>query len=522
MHMKSILKKGVRNAHEKTPVSQKEINERAVKFSEVPEALRKAIGLLWPGAKPVADFVKRRMPAYPRHFALETLEPRLLLSSDPAVEVVAGVLTANLSDGPDTLSATHVGNAADGGIIVDLNINGAVTRYGTEDTGVTAITVDAGAGDDTFQFLGVTSPVSITGGIGNDRLIGPDGDQTWQITAANSGSVSNISFSGVESLQGAAGNQDTFVLGPNGSLEGGVDGGAGGFDTLEIEGDSHASVAYTATGPDSGSVVVDGNPIEYAGLEPIVLSGTVADAILTLNGDPNATLLSFNIDTGQLLLATTNGTIESILFGVPTTSLTINLGFGADTLAIGDLTGKGAFALTVNDPDDVTISGDVILDGSFTVNAGSDLVVADDLTIDVDGALTLTADAGFALTWTAVTPIFQDLDAAATIDIGEDVTLKGASVTVTAKSNNNRQADFEIDEIALQGFSPAQLSNIFVPALPPGVSITFTDGGDSNPDTITRSDTTTWVTDGFAVGQYVEVLGTTLNDGIYQVASLTG
>jgi len=53
-------------------------------------------------------------------------------------------------------------------------------------------------------------------------------------------------------------------------VTGRVDGGAGGFDSLVING-THASVTTAATGPNSGTVTVDGTPLAYAGLEPITL-----------------------------------------------------------------------------------------------------------------------------------------------------------------------------------------------------------------------------------------------------------
>ncbi len=84
---------------------------------------------------------------------------------------------------------------------------------------------------------------SISAGGTSDTLIGPSADTTWTVSGANSGSVDSLSFSGVENLLGAPNNDDTFVLQQNGSLSGGLDGGAGGYDTLVLDGTWQSEVS---------------------------------------------------------------------------------------------------------------------------------------------------------------------------------------------------------------------------------------------------------------------------------------
>ncbi len=172
--------------------------------------------------------------------------------------------------------------------------------------------------------------------------------------------------------------------------------------------------------------------------------------------------------------------------------------------------------------DALRIDGNVQLAGSLSVNTGGNLTLADAALIQTGGAISLTTDVGFAKTWTTVTPIFQSLNASASLSIGANATLQGASVSLQANSSNGRQADFEIDEIALQGFNPAQLVGIFVPALPEGVSVVFADAGGNNPDTITRSDVGgDWLAEGFAIGQTITVEGTASNNGYFQIAAVS-
>ena len=88
-------------------------------------------------------------------------------------------------------------------------------------------------------------------------------DTSWEISAADAGKMvfggSEIAFSGIENLEGAADNEDTFTVTEGGSLSGVMDGGAAGFDTLVLNGGSYDTVVYTVTGPTSGTIDRDGD-----------------------------------------------------------------------------------------------------------------------------------------------------------------------------------------------------------------------------------------------------------------------
>ena len=100
-------------------------------------------------------------------------------------------------------------------------------------------------------------------------MAGPGSGGTWEITGEGSGTLNGqVHFAGVENLSGAADNEDTFIFEPDGSLSGMVDGGEGGFDTLQLDGGSYETIVLTPTGPDSGSIMLDTTSITYAGLEP--------------------------------------------------------------------------------------------------------------------------------------------------------------------------------------------------------------------------------------------------------------
>ena len=162
------------------------------------------------------------------------------------------------------------------------------------------LTINGGLGADLLEITSLPDilelPVLFNGNGGVDHIRGPPSDTLWSLTGAGSGTVGGlVDFTGVESVEGAAGNEDTFVFEPGGSLPGLVDGGAGGFDSLVVNGDytqvsdtlvvngdstDITSVAFDAS---SGSVTVDGRQITYAGLEPVLInSGSAATAVFTL------------------------------------------------------------------------------------------------------------------------------------------------------------------------------------------------------------------------------------------------
>ncbi|MDH3276346.1 MAG: hypothetical protein OEM99_17595, partial [Gammaproteobacteria bacterium] len=195
---------------------------------------------------------------------------------------------------------------------------------------------------------------NIEGGSGEDDLLGPAADTTWNVTGANSGDVAGVAFSGIENLIGAADNEDTFIFGAGASLTGLVEGGDGGFDTMIVDDGVFGTVTYTASNPDSGTVDLDGNTINYSGLEPITIGGTATDVVLDLSqldgllglfpSDDNATLAAGPV--GQLTFSSNDAGFEFVTFSNPSSSLTVLMGGGDDDLHIETL--DAGFAATLN------------------------------------------------------------------------------------------------------------------------------------------------------------------------------
>jgi hypothetical protein len=102
----------------------------------------------------------------------------------------------------------------------------------------------------------------------------------------------------------------------------------------------------TPSGPDSGSVGLDGMTITYAGLEPLNLFvNTAAEIVFNATAGVDVITLANGLVPTQLSL-TSGGSFEGGAFNIPTTSITINAG-GGDDLINATTIGTAA-SLTVN------------------------------------------------------------------------------------------------------------------------------------------------------------------------------
>ncbi|MCG6951721.1 MAG: hypothetical protein LJE90_05065, partial [Betaproteobacteria bacterium] len=254
---------------------------------------------------------------------------------------------------------------------------------------------------DTFTLsVGGSLSGTLDGGGDDDVLIGPAQATAWFVTGANAGTVTDqdsgktlAQFVQVENLTGADDVDDGFIVAEGASVSGVLYGGAGGSDSLVIQGASGEALIVPEAGG-SGTANPFGTPVVYAGLDGFiasptasdkVVSGTVADDAFALEADPgNAGHLRLRSTDLNLLFWVSSGFSDSLSFANPTGSLTVNLKFGSDDLAINALDPGFGGALTVNGNfgfDTVTIADDLILPGSdLTINA-EEIIVGDGVTV---------------------------------------------------------------------------------------------------------------------------------------------
>ena len=263
-----------------------------------------------------------------------------------ALIVVMGGPGIDTLTGPDASSVWHIAGEGAG------TLNDTIAFAGFEN-------LAGGAHDDVFT-MGLAGSLSgtLSGGAGYDELRGPAQANAWLVTGVDAGELLDagtdqlrVRFTEVENLVGADNTADEFVIGSGASLSGTLDGGAGGGDSLVIQGDSIAArVVPDATS--SGTATVDGTTVTYAGIEgpveehapgELVLQGTFLSDNLVLEavtGDPGQ--MRLRSADPNLLFFVLNDFSDSVTFANPTQSLTVDLKGGSDTLTInGFATGIG-------------------------------------------------------------------------------------------------------------------------------------------------------------------------------------
>ena len=309
-----------------------------------------------------------------------TSTPTVQTSAAPTV-AASGTWAVSLADG-----GSHDVSVAVVGDQVVVTVDGTSTSRPAAD--VKSVAITGGSGDDSFAVNGSLGSVAVSfdGGGGTDTVRGPPGDVTWSVTGSNSGSVGSVTFTRVQSLVGAAGNKDTFDVARGAGIDR-VDGGAGGFDTISVIGDS---VVSNPSGPQSGTLVVDGRPIAYAGLEPVSISAPN----VTINGS----------DFGFNALSSNREVLDKDL-------IKIGPGSTPGTIEVGDFDPTGTvnygttFPLsethnfTISGVQNVTINGGLGVDtvqfiGDYLVPNSNLTVIAEHIKVDPGVSICLgdTAD----------------------------------------------------------------------------------------------------------------------------------
>ncbi|NIM50600.1 MAG: hypothetical protein GTO22_15340, partial [Gemmatimonadales bacterium] len=257
----------------------------------------------------------------------------------------------------------------------------------------------------------------IDGREGDDRLKGGDAANSWIIDAANAGMFNGKPFKGIENLEGGADN-DVFVL-SGGSVDS-VDGG-GGYDSLVNDGGTAVSVTYDMIGPDSGSVDVDGQVVGFAGMESI--SDNTASPSLTVNYGATDDWITLSDETaGDGSMALGSFGYGTLTFRVPTDSLTIDADGGGDTIIVHSVDSGFAGSLNLLGGDGTdTVNIDTALDPAF-VSLTTDAEVFNDLpAVTLGLSSTSLAEAAGAVTVTAT------LDRATTNEVTVNLAFAGTA-----------------------------------------------------------------------------------------------
>jgi hypothetical protein len=294
------------------------------------------------------------------------------------------------------------------------------------------------SGSGTLNGRTFTGFESLEGGSGEDTLVGPSPDTTWTVDAPGAGNVAGITFTGFEFLEGAADNEDTFIFTGAGSVSGGIEGGAGGFDVVELTGGSYTTLVHEAYGPDSGLITYGDSTLLYTGLEP-ANSGTATEITLIYSDAGETIEISDTNAAGdkKMEVKSTTGTAET--FNIDNadavTKLTIVTKGGADKITIKSV--------------DSTFAGNII------IQAGDD---NDTIDIQTDiGAGTVTAEGGKGDDTYVFGASFGDVVIVENMGEGTDkIDFTGHSGTLTVKADKTEITSSVVGNKLTQGTEVAE------------------------------------------------------------------
>jgi hypothetical protein len=164
--------------------------------------------------------------------------------------------------------------------------NGTVSELAAQDT-VQATPFTVG--------LNAIASLALKGSGGSDSLTGPDQDNTWDLTGANTGTLNGTtSFTGIGSLTGGAGADVLAFTTGTAAVSGNIDGG-GGVNTLDYSGRGTAITVNLAksigraTGI-AGTVTNIGTLIGSTGTSNTLISAPGPNVVWDITGTDSGTL----------------------------------------------------------------------------------------------------------------------------------------------------------------------------------------------------------------------------------------
>ncbi|MEA5413652.1 beta strand repeat-containing protein [Synechococcus sp. BA-132 BA5] len=245
-------------------------------------------------------------------------------------------LTFNAGEGIDTLSYSTDSTSQ----AISLNAITAGTASGTV----------AGGGTDSFSGL-----EAIVGGSGTaDSITSTKEGEALIVTGANAGNIDDFTFSGVESVNLASGDDTATIL--NGGSITSLAGGDGN-DSLNLDG---AANSVTITGTGAGTTAgTSGDTTTFSGFETV--NGLHGNDTFIVNFTSTTITLNGGDGTDSLSIAAGDTDVNTLTIS--------ELGSGT----LGNVAFSGMETINLGDGDDTaTILSDGLLSGNLNFGAGTD------------------------------------------------------------------------------------------------------------------------------------------------------
>ncbi len=237
-----------------------------------------------------------------------------------------------------------------------------------QDTNDPTVTVISCTGfSETFLLYNTSNIASLT-------LLTGDSDDIINIHSLGEG------FGTLLNINGEGGDDTLNVDFSSGTIltditfNGGSQSGSGSGDSMNLAGGSFFETTYNFDNANDGSVVLDGQTINYTGLEPITASITATDVTLNYSG-VTETITVTDGGSGTTTVDSTAG--EVVTFLNPTNSLTINAGDGDDSIVVQTLSSTFGASILLNGQqgsDDIRVWGGITADLTIDGGEGDDTV----------------------------------------------------------------------------------------------------------------------------------------------------
>ena len=364
---------------------------------------------------------------------------------------------------------------------------------------------------------------SVANGEAGTEFIGELARLTGADVAASADETGSAALGGDWVLEASTGVIETSVLSPDASIAWDYllapltfqDDGAG---NLTVTGTAGVDDVVLESGPAAGQMTV--RTADNSWSQTFSVAGVASLTLDLGNGDDSLALGNFDPAFAGDLRVSNGGGIDSVTVNANAAVLSR----GGDITIASDKIDIGAGGLISTR----TISGNDYFNAVSTGNSGDITLIAPEITIAdrasllaqiengssfMGGDITLFADAGYALNWQSITPVFKDRAATARIDVGA-ADLRATNINMTSQASTAKFASFILDRAGVDALAATLRANMI-----DGGDLSFRTNG-AGADTIVRA-TGSWITDGFQPGMYIDISGTVDNDGIYRIASLT-